>query len=100
MHVFPVASLSSLVRRSIVFTSSFFASFILQFGIWSCVPITNLCFVTPLVTTFLVVADNTREQGPNAIRRATVAFPIHNVFSRLDSRNLGNARGGQTLLEG
>jgi hypothetical protein len=85
-----------LICHFITFASRFFASFI------PVAPsvIVDLCFITPLVTTFRVVADDTREQCSNAVRRAAVALPVHDVLPRLDSRSLRNACVVRPDLEG
>jgi len=94
LHVVPVVNIWPLVSRSIALASRFFASFVLPFVI------VNLFFVSPLVATLLIVADNSWEQCSNAFWRTAIALSVHDILPCLDPRSLSNTWGGQTFLEG
>ena len=93
--VAPASTLSPLTHYLSDIASRDLTSPVLPFDRQLSVPIVNVYFIAPLITTFWVVANDTREQRPNAIRRATIALAVHNVLPRLDPCCLGSVRGGQ-----
>ena len=80
----PTPTLVPLAHRSVIPAPCDLTSFILPFGLWLSAPIVSLCFITPFVTAFWVIADDAREQRPNTVRCAAVALAVHNILPRLD----------------